>query len=157
MGWSITAIQHLGRWASAAVLGYVEEALAEAVHGARPSYLERVEVLEEPMQALAVRLAAVEKDISKLRKKNLDYRRRAEEAEAALLAVEAPEPPARRWVLSDNGRLHREASVQAELPDYCWRTGCGWSFARLSGYVFLSQSEAEAHPGPFCKRGCDLT
>ena len=28
-GWSLTAIQHLGRWASSAVLAYVEEALAD--------------------------------------------------------------------------------------------------------------------------------
>jgi len=155
-GWSITAIQHLGRWASSAVLGYVEEALAESVHGASRSFAERTEDWDTPLQELTKRLKKVEADITSLRRRDGTAERRAKAAEEALLAAEQALPE-RRWLVSDSGKLHREASRSAKLPAYHWQTGCGWAFWRGVGYRFLPAEEAAAHAGSCCGGGCDLT
>ena len=65
--------------------------------------------------------------------------------------------PPRRWILSDLGKLHREASVaDAALPLLFRRTGCSWAFGKVASYRFLSDEEATAYEGSFCGKGCDV-
>ena len=142
------AIQHLGRWASSAVLSYIEEALAELSHGGR-RLEESADDWEAPLASLADRLQAVETIISK----------RAAEAPRA---VEPPPPVLveaeleRRWLISDTGKLHREASRSDDAPAYTWLTGCGWAFGRSWGHRFASAAEVSEFSGSVCAGGCDM-
>ena len=152
------AIQHLGRWASSAVLGYIEEALAEIAPGAsgQRQLLEQLEDWGAPLQALEDRLKSVETSLTTLRA------RKGREGRPIIAPIpESPDreesPPPRRWVLSDAGKLHREASVaDAALPLLFRRTGCNWAFGKVASYRFLSDEEATAYEGACCSKGCDL-
>ena len=152
------AIQHLGRWASSAVLGYIEEALAEITPGAsgKRQLVERLEDWGAPLQALEDRLKSVETSLSALRA------RKSGEGRRFIAPVpESPDRdetlPPRRWILSDVGRLHREASVaDAALPLLFRRMGCSWAFGKVVSYSFLTDAEVTAYEGDCCSQGCDL-
>ena len=159
MAWSLQTIMHLGRWASAAVMAYVEEALSELAPGAPRKMVETVEDWASPLPALSARVSAVEEKLEALRKKVPRLLPAARKAEVVTqeVTVVAP-PPDRRWVeATAGGKLHREVSGCAALPAYCWKTGCGWYFGSSTGYDFATDVRAQNWTGPRCAGGCDLS
>ena len=159
MGWTLQVIMHLGRWASAAVMAYVEEALAELAPGAPRKLEESVEDWQSPLPALSVRVAAVEEKLEALRRKLPRLVKECRKSEEVVREVDILPPPLpARWVVSDVGRkLHREVSGCASAPAYMWKCGCGWEFGCGWKYSFISDREAKSWTGPRCGGGCDLS
>ena len=149
----------LGRWCSSAVLGYIEEALAELLPGAQRRIAETTEEWDAPLPALEERVAKAEKDLRSLRRKLPRLERRAQQAEdeVELQRLAVPPPPSRRWLVAEGGKLHREAPSAQLLPAYMWRCGCGWDFGLSLNYDFVTVEQAQEHSGSFCGGGCDLS
>ena len=130
----------LGRWASAVVLEYIEEALAEVPDGgARPSHLVGAPSslnLDNSLAALEDRLQVAE---AQLRTFASPRCTEAVAAEAVLLQDKAAEDvrigsvPTEAFVRNlESGRVHVCASSNPDLPSTFWTTSCGWAFARSS-------------------------
>ena len=151
-GWQVLAIQHLGRWASAVVLEYIEEAYAEAPHGrpgrvegelewsATPPWEERLQALEKKQRALLEEVRAGTRP----------------EAHGAVLAA----PPLEREMLPahvllmtpGSHKVHRQASGHPLAPSWTWATRCGCRFAALP-FRFLDDARLrEVEPAALCKR-----
>lgn len=142
-GWSVLAIQHLGRWASAQVLEYVEEAYAERAGislgegaGALPGLEERVRALEAARVAAPVPVPA------------------PLEAEAFAAPAQGAPAGAVTWVVLCDGptrRVHVQASTHPSTPSWAWVTRCGWRFANAGPFRLL---EAARLPEPvaWCRK-----
>ena len=159
MGLSLNYIMLLGRWASSAVLGYVEEAISEMTFGSLSAGTALKDDWEQALPALSARIAAMETKMVELRR-SLDEGSAARvKTELLVTASSAKEEPApRRWVRSTraNGRYHREASRRKDAPSWAWCTGCGWRFGLSLHYEFVTEEEA-GRAGPlWCDKGCDL-
>ena len=123
MGFSLNHIMLLGRWASSAVLGYVEEAISEMTFGSLSAGGGSAvkDDWEQALPSLSARIEALEKKMVELRA-SLDAgsvsRVRAELATIFTTAKEEPAP--RRWLKSTrtHGRYHREASHRKGAPSW---------------------------------------
>ena len=163
-GWSVLAIQHLGRWASVAVLGYIEEALAELAAGPAPvggdaSRWEEKDSWAQPLESISKRVAALKKALGevKARLSELEAADHSEQEGVALVGQQAAPLPERRFLRAERGgKLHREASHQEKLPAYLWVTGCGWSFGRSDHWDWASEEDCLAPGANLCAAGCDL-
>ena len=106
--------------------------------------------------ALEARVRQAEKGLSSLRVKGARASQLPPEPIILREPAEGPGPP-RRWILSDSGKLHREASVaDAALPFLLRRAGCGWAFGKSTTYRFVSDDEALELGDNTCARGCDF-
>ena len=118
--------------------------------------LSSLQTVKTRLSKLEDRLKSVETSLTTLRA------RKGREGRHIIAPVpESPDReeslPPRRWILSDAGKLHREASVaDAALPLLFRRTGCNWAFGKVASYRFLSDEEATAYEGTCCSKGCDL-
>jgi len=160
LGWPVLAIQHLGRWASVAVLGYIEEALAELAPGRRDqsSFLEKEDDWTRPLEELATRMAKLRLELSGVKKGLSDLQRSASSAAEQAALTPVPEPTQRRYLKeSQRGKVHREASSQADSPPFFWRTGCGWFFGTSPNWDWTEQEEALKPGANLCTGGCDLS
>ena len=148
MGWALYRIQYLGRWASSAVLGYVEEAFADAMQGltivgaladsAPLAGLDKANLKDNPgMQAFSKRIEEVEM--------KLEQRRLGLGGEGAVGARDAPEPPGKAQSEEDlvvvGSRVHRVLGESLRWPRASWTTACGWRFG-LGGAAALSAADA---------------
>jgi len=165
MGWSLNLIMLLGRWASPAVMGYVEEAISELVFGGATASSGTGEG-PAPQDDWEVALPSLSKRMDTLEQRLAEFRRsldessartvRSELAAVAVKARDAPEPL--RWLRSTraNGKYHREASRWKGAPSWAWVTGCGWRFGLSEHYEFVTEREAR-NAGPlWCDKGCDM-
>ena len=152
----------LGRWASSAIMAYVEEALAElAIRGDRtrkPGQVKNTEPPDEWESALEPperRIAKAKEKIRKLGKSKQESIR-----EDALLRAITVTPKERRWLKSTrpNGKIHREASRLDDLPSWMWTTGRGWPFGTSEFYEWMKPEDLPTQGEPaFCTSGCDRT
>ena len=129
-GWHITAIQHLGRWASTQVLEYVEEAYVEAQGGERAAGLHLREVVDGLKQRVQT-----EPHLP------VGHQDNGQEEELFVLATTGS---------ASRRKLHVRASVHWTAPSRAWSTRCGWYF---SAQVFrlLRRSQVEEAPYDKCK------
>ena len=158
-------IMLLGRWASSAVLGYVEEAFSEMTFGSLSSASgsdgpgATQGDWEVALPSLSKRMDALEKKLVELRR-SLDLgsaqRVQAELGAVAATAREAPER--RKWLRSTrvNGRYHREASKRKGAPSWAWSTCRGWRFGFSEHYEWVSEAEAANAALRRCDKGCDV-
>ena len=155
----------LGRWASAAIMGYVEEALAELPvpgDGSRreePAPAKPTDDWEVAVPALEERLKTLESQLAKVRERM--SRSEAKVTEIAQKAVAAaPEPLERRFLKSTrpNGKIHREASRASEnTPTWAMTTGCGWRFGLSLHYEWITEAEfRQAEDRLLCDKDCDV-
>ena len=154
-------IMLLGRWASAAVLGYVEEAMAETTPGFRQQLQLGYDNWEEALPTLSKRVAQLEGKLKSHREtasRNLkELQKKFDTAERA----RTEQAKERRWLISTNptnpAKLHREASGGAkDRPAWTWICGCSWRFGLSVNYEFLTPTEAKEWTGRRCDR-CDLS
>ena len=163
-GWELSIIMMLGRWASAAIMGYVEEALAElpvAGDGSRRKKppAKPFDDWEVAVPALEERLKKLEAQLAKVREQQ--SRNEAKVTEIAQKAVAAaPAPLERRFLKSTrpNGKIHREASRASEnTPTWAMTTGCGWRFGLSLHYEWVTEAEfLQAEEKLLCDRDCDV-
>ena len=111
-GWDIQVIMVLGRWASSAILGYIEEAMAELIPGARKKFADHMDDWEQALPALSKRVGDLEKQVAALRKAASAEKAARAQLEAKVAAQE-PEPcevvvENRRFLRSTrpNGKIH---------------------------------------------------
>ena len=152
LGWSALALQLFGRWASVAVLGYIEEALCESCPSSNikeydsPEFCGAVPDLASRMAAVEDRLVAVS---------NEQAHSPAALPEAIVPLVVAP-VPMRFWVCIDKGRLHERASISWRSPSFTWQTSCGIRFAcnysARAAFSILSEEEASDSGTKKCER-----
>ena len=149
-GWGELAIRNLGRWASAAVLGYIEEAYSEMVGSASYGTAEATAV-----PALEARIAALEGLIDQVRSQlPSSTRALATEADTALLET----PPAEPELVLVRGTnrhakaIHIRASCAAGQPSDAWRTRCGWAFTAAYAFEEVALDEAVRAPSEKCPR-----
>ena len=161
MGFSLNHIMLLGRWASSAALGYVEEAISEMTFGSLPAGggATLKDDWEQALPALSTRIEKLEGKMVELRA-SLDAeavsRTKAELSTVCSTAKEEPEP--RRWLRSTrvNGRYHREASHRKGAPSWSWSTCCGWRFGLSEHYEWVTETEATNASLSWCDQGCDM-
>ena len=67
-GWDIQVIMVLGRWASSAILGYIEEAMSELIPGAQRRFADYMDDWEHALPALSKKVGDLEKQVTALRK-----------------------------------------------------------------------------------------
>ena len=154
-------IRLLGRWASSAVLGYVEEAISEMTFGSLPAGggATLKDDWEQALPALSTRIEKLEGKMVELRA-SLDAeavsRTKAELSTVCSTAKEEPEP--RRWLRSTrvNGRYHREASHRKGAPSWSWSTCCGWRFGLSEHYEWVTETEATNAGLSWRAKGCDM-
>ena len=156
-GWHITAIQHLGRWASTQVLEYVEEAYAEVpgtgqAFGASPL---QSEVDWAPLPALHDRLKAVEEQQALISEKMSNGAKQSVRTEPHLTVGCQDIGQEELFVLATTGpanrrKLHVRASVHWTAPSHAWSTRCGWYFS-AQGFRLLRRSQVEEAPYDSCK------
>ena len=114
----------LGRWASSAILGYIEEAMAELILRAKQKFADHMEDREQALPASSKRVGDLEKQVSALRKAasvekaarvQLEVKVASQEAEPCEVVVEN-----RRFLRSTrpNGTIHREATRWISQPTY---------------------------------------
>ena len=130
-GVSLRCIMHLGRWSSACVLGYVEEALSETSFGeARPVCVAPpAEALDGVLRDFERRMKDVDEGLRTLQTRVDQLPCTTAGVVAAGSAPGHPMPPRRRWVVIEGGRCHECASTPLGMPSYLWRTVCGIRFA----------------------------
>ena len=170
-GWDIQVILVLGRWASSAILGYIEEAMAELIPGAKKRFADHMDDWEHALPALSKRVGELEKQVASLRK-SASVEKAARVQLEVKVASQEPEPcevvvENRRFLRSTrpNGKIHREATRWASQPSYRSTTGCGWKFGLSVEYEFMEHEEVEEVKrstlagvmvaSRFCTKGCD--
>ena len=155
----------LGRWASAAIMAYVEEALAElpvSGDGSRRKKQGQAKPFDDwevAVPALEERLKKLEVQLAKVREQQ--SRNEAKVTEIAQKAVAAaPAPLERRFLKSTrpNGKIHREAARASEnTPTWAMTTGCGWRFGLSLHYEWITEAEfLQAEEKLLCDRDCDV-
>ena len=153
-GWHILAIQHLGRWASAQVLEYVEEAYAESPQG--PQGAEPPEKDWEATPAWEERLRAVEaQQAAVLQEVRAGARPTAPGAVLEAPPKEKEEEVAFVHLMTGGARkIHVQASRHPLAPSWTWSTRCGVRFAHQR-FRFLDASVlAEVDQETWCRRCC---
>ena len=162
----------LGRWASDAVLGYVEEAIAELTFGflpggatssatgssasnpRRPGALEVGDDWERALPSLSKRMEDLEAELRALREQAPASSAARREAPVSIGSKQAPAAAAPRLLVSTQpgGRVHREATTWRGAPSWAWKTGCGWRFGTSIHYEWVSKSQAASIRR--CEAGC---
>ena len=154
-GVPLLAIMHLGRWSSAAVLGYVEEALSEKALGE-----DAADRLSAPEDRLDAVVANLQTRIDQVNEKLLTWSPPSElRAVADSVAPAAPSTPAPdaapRWVQISGGRCHMLASAALDMPSVFWKTRCGIRYAAPGRSSFVLHEEAAVRrmaPDSLCGR-----
>ena len=75
-GWDIQVIMVLGRWASSAILGYIEEAMSELIPGAKRRFADHTDDWEHALPALSKRVGDLEIQVTALLRQHLRRRPR---------------------------------------------------------------------------------
>jgi len=147
-GWSVLAIQHLGRWASNAVLSYVEDALAETPHGHGLDASESAVVPE-----WHARVASLEERMGRLVEASGPPPPSRIEAEGDLAREAACDRPTDLLVVALPARkAHIRASASLCAPSWAWSTLCGWRFAGSASFCLLSPEQATLDNTPRCRK-----
>ena len=163
-GWELSIIMMLGRWASAAIMGYVEEALAELPVSGDGSRRKKpptnpLDDWEMAVPALEERLKAMGSQLARVRERMSKSEAKVSEIEQKAVAA-APEPLVRRFLKSTrpNGKIHREASRASEdTPTWAMTTGCGWRFGLSLHYEWITETEfRQTEDRLLCDKGCDV-
>ena len=151
-GWTRDLVMRIGRWASSAVAGYIEEACADLpiAPALRPAFSEdsALPALGKRLEAMDVAIAALRDSLSAFEAKHLDS--------CVHTAVVQPAPDhgdcGPRCVLGlASRRLHRVASCSIWTPHHAWQTACGWRFAGTKGgYSVLAEADLNSLAG--CSR-----
>ena len=160
----------LGRRASSAILGYIEEAMSELIPGAQRRFADHMDDWEHALPALSKRVGDLGTQVTALRKA-ASVEKAARVQLEVKVASQEPEPcevgvENRRFLRSiwPNGKIHRESSRWASQPSYRWTTGCGWKFGLSVEYGFMAHEEVEEVKrstlagvmvaSRFCTKGC---
>ena len=176
-GWSVWQVQFFGRWASAAVLEYIEEALAETTFtwsmptSSAPS--SSVAPFAPPPSALASELASISNGSAvgiisdqSVAASLAALSDRADAAEEALVALRlsassAGEPPLPEAIVDIDsqvavsaGKIHYLPAGALEWPRPLWATLCGWRWgsSRASQVSVMSGPRAAKLGQPICTR-----
>ena len=164
VGWPLNLIMLLGRWASDAVLGYVEETIAELTFGTQRGAAGRATSSSSSGPARAAFGAASEADDWEKILPSLSKRASELETQLKLLRDRAPREaavrseaqfesfesklqtraPVARLLKGTNpgGRLHKEATSWVGAPSWAWKTGCGWRFGTSVNYEWVTEEES---------------
>ena len=154
-GWALWKIQFLGRWGSATVVSYVEEAMAEVtanwhkpgegapaqqldigVKGGAPNLAERLDQLEEKLR-------------------EVQQTRNEESRETAELRTQLEEMSARSTpgaIVTGLDCVHAVAEGVLEWPAMYWSTVCGWRFGNSSTAAIFRHGRADRVNKPRCAK-----
>ena len=138
-GWATDAIQYLGRWASAVVLGYIEEAAADLpIQTGGPGLMRRL----GESHPLAARIDALDDLATKVR--SLDADLSALHARVGQLQVvdaqASTEDSKNSVILHMTYRTAHIARSRAPGAPACeWRTRCGWLYGVTCVFAMVDE------------------
>ena len=125
-GWTLPAIQRLGRWASKQVMKYVEEALSETT--VRPT-LPAAALQSRPLALEGSRTASLELRISTLEGRDTPY-------------------------VLGTCKVHVRLPVPLTTSSVAWQASCGWRFS-AGTFALLTESQLASCAATRCARCFD--
>ena len=157
--WTVSQIMFFGRWHSAAVMAYIEEALGEVTHlwagGGAPPVLSApaAALTAEPevMLSLSARAEAAETQLANLRSAVSHVQ------EVALSALDSridalEDPSARPFIVVAEGKAHAMGAGVEELPRALWTSLCGWRCGVSSATRLLPWRKLDGSGLELCRR-----
>ena len=140
LGWQLSAIQYLGRWASTAVLGYIEDMMAEMTGSG--TFEDWQQAVPQLLKRLADAEAFLERCASSIGSTAARAETAVQMAEEKLKSTEdiadSVLPAAVVWTDTP----HRLASRSTAHPTAAWKTSCGRRLHTDQNFVFMTDKEA---------------
>ena len=148
-GWSIAQISYLGRWKSAVVYKYAEEALAELpalsesekVITINQGGKEGPQVKPEELQKLRDLWTATATKVEKYKADSKTMSKELKEEISVLKSAAKNQGMLPRKVKALlGGKVHHNAPMPVFTPAIAWKTRCGWHFG-CGSFIFLHEGE----------------